>query len=235
MLMNAQENVLPIEGSGCVIARQDGKLGGILVEFGKLAPGDIERVLELQRIEGVRFGEAALSLRLITADDLRWAVAKQYDFPHMLPGNERISSELVVAYEPFHPRAEELRALRAQLLIRWSKAGVRQRVLAIVSPGPGEGRSYVAANLAVAFSQLGERALLIDADLRTPRQHRIFNVPDRIGLSAVLSGRADRGAVVPVSEFGSLSLLPAGAGPPHPQEVLLRPGGRAFLGELRNA
>ena len=231
--MNAQENVLPIEGSSRVIARQDGKLGGILVEFGKLAPGDIERVLELQRIEGVRFGEAALSLRLITADDLRWAVAKQYDFPHMLPGNERISSELVVAYEPFHPCAEELRALRTQLLIRWSKAGVRQRVLAIVSPGPGEGRSYVAANLAVAFSQLGERALLIDADLRTPRQHRIFDVPDRIGLSAVLSGRADRGAVVPVSEFGSLSLLPAGACPPNPQELLLRPAFATLLEELR--
>src|SRR6266571_3747343 len=234
MLMNAQENVLPIEGSSRVIARQDGKLGSILVQLGRLDAGDIERVLELQRTEGARFGEAALRLGLITADDLRWAVAKQYDFPHMLPGNECISSELVVAYEPFHPRAEELRALRTQLLIRWSKAGVRQRVLAIVSPGPGEGRSYVAANLAVAFSQLGERALLIDADLRTPRQHRIFNVPDRIGLSAVLSGRADRGAaVVPVSEFGSLSLLPAGACPPNPQELLLRPSFTALLEELR--
>src|SRR6266571_4290987 len=120
MLMNAQENVLPIEGSSRVIARQDGKLGSILVQLGRLDAGDIERVLELQRTEGARFGEAALRLGLITADDLRWAVAKQYDFPHMLPGNERISSELVVAYEPFHPRAEELRALRTQLLIRWS-------------------------------------------------------------------------------------------------------------------
>src|SRR2546428_11280652 len=232
MLMNAQENVLPIEGSSRVIARQDDKLGSILVQVGKLGAGDIERVLELQRIEGVRFGEAALSLGLITADDLRRAVAKQYDFPHMLPGNERISSELVVAYEPFHPRAEELRALRTQLLIRWSKAGVRQRVLAIVSPGPGEGRSYVAANLAVAFSQLGERALLIDADLRTPRQHRIFNVPDRIGLSAVLSGRAGRSAITQILEFGRLSLLPAGAPPPNPQELLSRPSLGVFLQEM---
>src|SRR5258706_15677072 len=90
----------------------------------------------------------------------------------------------VVAYEPFHPRAEELRALRTQLLMRWSNAGARHRALAIASPGAREGRSYVAANLAVVFSQLGERTLLVDADLRTPRQHRIFNVPDRIGLSA---------------------------------------------------
>src|SRR5213592_2290785 len=174
--------------------------------------------MQLQQTNGLRFGEAALRLGLITEDDLRCAVAKQYDLPHLLPGNESISKELVVAYEPFHPRAEELRALRTQLLMRWSKAGVRHRVLAIVSPGPGEGRSYVAANLAAGFSQLGERTLLIDADLRAPRQHRIFDVPDRIGLSAILSGRADRSAVVPVPQFSTLSLLPAGAPPPNPQE-----------------
>src|SRR3989449_1691229 len=230
--MNVQENVLPIEGSSRVLARHDRRIGSILAEEGKLGGGDIERVMELQQTEGLRFGEAALRLGLITADDLRCAVAKQYDLPHLLPGNESISSELVVAYEPFHPRAEELRALRTQLLMRWSNTKVGHRVLAIVSPGSGEGRSYVAANLAVVFSQLGERTLLIDADLRTPRQHRIFNVPDRIGLSAVLSGRADRGAVVPVPEFGTLSVLPAGAPPPNPQELLSRHALSVLLGEL---
>ncbi len=230
--MNAQENVLPIEGSSRVLARHDRRIGSILAEEGKLGGGDIERVMELQQTEGLRFGEAALRLGLITADDLRCAVAKQYDLPHLLPGNESISSELVVAYEPFHPRAEELRALRTQLLMRWSNTKVGHRVLAIVSPGSGEGRSYVAANLAVVFSQLGERTLLIDADLRTPRQHRIFNVPDRIGLSAVLSGRADRGAITQILEFGRLSLLPAGAPPPNPQELLSRPSLGVFLQEM---
>jgi len=232
--MNTQENVLPIEGSGRVILHQDGRLGNILVENGKIDSSDIEPILEVQRVRGLRFGEAALSLRLITRDDLRNAVAKQYGLPHLLPGGEGISSELVGAYEPFHPRAEEMRALRTQLLIRWSNAQVRHRMLAVVSPGSGEGRSYVAANLAVAFSQLGERTLLIDADLRAPRQHRIFDIPDRIGLSAVLSGRADRSAVVAVPQFGTLSLLPAGACPPNPQELLLRPALAALLGELRN-
>lgn len=231
--MKAQENILPIEGSGRVLAGRDRRIGSILAEYGKLDVGDIERVLELQQVKGLAFGEAALSLGLITADDLRYAVAKQYDLPHFLLQDASISSELVAAYEPFHPRAEELRALRTQLLIRWSKSGVRRRMLAVVSPGAGEGRSYVAANLAVVFSQLGERTLLIDADLRTPRQHRIFNIPDRIGLSAVLSGRADRSAVVPISEFGTLSLLPAGARPPNPQELLLRPSLAALLEELQ--
>ena len=230
--MSAQENVLPIEGPGRVLARRDSRIGSLLAEEGKLGAGDIERVLELQQKNGLRFGEAALRLGLVTQADIRSAVARQYDLPHLLPGNESISSELVVAYEPFHPRAEELRALRTQLLIRWSNAGVAKRVLAVISPGSGEGRSYVAANLAVLFSQLGERTLLIDADLRAPRQQRIFNVPDRIGLSAVLAGRADRSAVVPVSEFGTLSLLPAGARPPNPQELLSRHAFPGMLDEL---
>jgi len=231
--MQSQENVLPIEGASRVIAREDRRIGSILAAQGKLGPQDIERVLQLQQSQGSRFGEAALRVGLITKDDLQSALAKQYDFPHLLPGTGGISTEIVVAYEPFHPRAEELRALRTQLSIRWSNAGVRHRMLAIVSPGPGEGRSYVAANLAAVFSQLGERTLLIDADLRAPRQHRIFDVPDRVGLSAILAGRADRSAVVPVPQFGTLSLLPAGARPPNPQELLSRRALAGLLQELR--
>src|SRR3954471_8337481 len=231
--MITQENVLPIEGSGRVILHQDGRLGNILVELGKIDPGDIAPILEVQRLRGLRFGEAALSLRLINREDLRSAVAKQYGLPHLLPGSEDISSELVGAYEPFHPRAEEMRALRTQLLIRWSNAQTRHRMLAVVSPGSGEGRSYVAANLAVTFSQLGERTLLIDADLRAPRQHRIFNVPDKIGLAAALSGRGERGAAVPVPVLGGLSLLPAGALPPNPQELLSRTRFGALLKDMQ--
>jgi chain length determinant protein tyrosine kinase EpsG len=230
--MRSQENVLPIEGPRRVGADYDRRIGSILTEEGKLGAEDIEPVMQLQQLHGLRFGEAALRLGLITEDDLGCALARQYNLPRLLPGKESISSELVVAYQPFHPCAEELRALRTQLSLRWSRAGLRQRALAIVSPGAGEGRSYVAANLAVAFSQLGERTLLIDADLRTPRQHRIFNVPDRIGLAAVLSSRADRGAVAPVPEFERLSLLPAGAPPPNPQELLSRPVLDVFLQEM---
>jgi len=232
--MSNPDNVLPIEGFGRLVVRQDGRLGALLVADGKINARDIEPILEIQRTRGVRFGEAALRLRLINRDDLRDAIARQYGLLHLLPGSGSISRELVAAYEPFHPRAEELRALRTQLLIRWANARVRHRMLAIVSPGAGEGRSYVAANLAVVFSQLGQRTILIDADLRKPRQHRIFDVPDRVGLSSVLSGRADRSAVVSLPQFGTLSLLPAGACPPNPQELLLRPVLTNLLDELRN-
>ena len=147
--------------------------------------------------------------------------------------DRRVNSELVVANEPFHPRAEELWALRTQLLIRWSNRGAGHRTLAILSPGSREGRSHVAANLAVVFSQLGERTLLIDADLRAPRQHQIFDIPERSGLSAVLADRAYRRALVPVPEFGMLSVLPAGACPPNPQDLLSRETLAGLLNELR--
>lgn len=231
--MKAQENLLPVGSTGGVVGRDNRRIGSILEEEGRLDADDIERVMALQKLEGLRFGDAAVRLGMIKVADLHRTIAKQYDLPHLLPGNDSISDELVIAHDPFSPRAEELRGLRTQLLVRWSNAGVKRPVLAIVSPGAGEGRTYVAANLAVAFSQLGERTLLIDADLRSPRQHLIFNVPNRIGLSAVLSGRAGRSAVAPVPEFGPLSLLPAGARPPNPQELLSGLGLAVLLHELR--
>lgn len=233
--MNVNEPVTDIESpKSRLLSGHDRRIGAILTEDGTLNVRDVGRVMELQSREGLRFGEAALRLGLITADDLRSAVAKQYDLPHLLPDNQNVNSELVVAYEPFHRRAEELRALRTQLLIRWPASEGKRRALAVVSAGNGEGRSYVAANLAVAFSQLGERTLLVDADMRRPRQHQIFGVANRIGLSAVLSNRANGDAVVPVREFGRLSLLPAGAPPPNPQELLSRVGFSILLHELRS-
>jgi chain length determinant protein tyrosine kinase EpsG len=228
----AYDNVLPMEGSNRVVVRTDHHIGAILVEDGKLKPSDIERIIKLQHQSGMRFGEAARCLGLLRDGDLERALSKQYDLPQLLPASEGPSSELVAAHLPLHDRTEEIRGLRTQLLLRWLDPAAGRRVLAITSPGNGDGRSYVAANLAVVFSQLGLRTLLIDADLRKPRQHRIFNIPDRIGLSGVLAGRADSAAVVPVPGFSKLSLLPAGAPPPNPQELLSRPVLATLLDEL---
>lgn len=231
--MNAPETVVTLDTAGNVIHQSERAIGSILVGEGKLESGDIEKIIEVQRDKGLRFGEAALRLGLINERDLHYAVAKQYDLPRLLADADGATSEVVVAHAPFNPRAEEIRSLRTQLLIRWANAGLNRNVLAIVSPGSGEGRSYVAANLAAAFAQLGERTLLIDADLRRPRLHRIFEVSDSVGLTAVLSGRAGLNAAVPVSEFGRLSLLPAGALPPNPQELLSRLALSNFLNEAR--
>lgn len=233
MTMNAQENVLTLDTTARVIGSER-NIGSILVEEGKLTEADTRRIVDLQRAEGLRFGEAAIWLGLITEQDLHLALARQYDFPQLASGDTSTSPELVAAYAPFHRRVEELRALRTQLLIRWFNSTHQRRVLAIVSPETGEGRTYVCANLAVVFSQLGERTLLIDGDLRSPRQHRLFNVPDRVGLSTVLAGRADYSAVVPVPGFAGLSLLPAGAPPPNPQDLLSRAPLARLLQEMQS-
>jgi receptor protein-tyrosine kinase len=233
-MVNFQENVLPLEGAGRTAAPPHRSIGSILVAEDRLGEQDIRRVLELQRTEGLRFGEAALRLGLISESDLRQALSRQYDFPQLPPTHESVSTELVAAHVPFHRRVEELRALRTQLLIRWFNTAPRRRMLAVVSPGTGEGRSYLAANLALVFSQLGGRTLLIDADLRRPRQHALFNVSDRVGLSTVLSGRSDHGAAVPVNGFSGLWLLPAGAIPPNPQELLSRPAFATLVAEAQS-
>jgi protein-tyrosine kinase len=232
-MARAQEQVLQTHKEPQIVARGNQRIGSILAREAGLGDRDIREILDLQQAEGVRFGQAALRLGLITVDDLQRALAIQYDVPHLMPDNGRVNSELVVAYEPFHECAEQIRTLRTQLQIRWINQGIRERVLAIVSPGSQEGRSYVTANLAVSFSQLGQRTLIIDADLRTPRQHKIFDVPNRIGLSATLSGRADGQAIVPVPEFGKLYVLPAGARPPNPLELLSNDTFADLLKQLR--
>lgn len=196
------------------------RLGEILVGLGKLDNEKIQRVLQLQRRKGLRFGEAACKLRLVGKRDVQQALSLQFGYPMLQRGQTQLSEELVVAFRPFSAQGEALRDLRSQLLLQWFN--VAHSALAIVSTRPGDGRSFAAANLAVAFSQWGRKTLLIDADLRAPRQHRIFNVPNQVGLSAVLSGRANVDAIEPVHYFSNLSVLCAGALPPNPLELLGR-------------
>src|SRR6185295_1009223 len=90
-----------------------------------------------------------------------------------------------------------------------------------------------AQGLAISFSQLGQRTLLIDADFRAPRQQSIFNVPDRFGLSSALSGRAELSTALPVSGLTGLSVLPAGPVPPNPLELLSRASFAALLAKAQ--
>ena len=228
----AHDNVLPLDGTTRVVVRGDHQIGAILLDEGKLKPPDLERIIDLQHRGGLLFGEAARRLGLLDENDIQSALAWQYGLPHLMPGDEGASPELVAAFHPHHSCTEELRGLRTQLLLRWLDPAAGRRVLAITSPGRGDGRSYVTANLAIVFSQLGLRTLLIDADLRNPRQHRMFNIPNRVGLAATLAGRADANTVVPVPGCARLSLLPAGAPPPNPQELLSRPMLANLLREL---
>lgn len=210
-------------------------IGAILVDAGRLSIGDAERILRQQKARGKRFGEAAMELGLLNGDDIRFALSSQFDYPYLPTDDTSLSRELVAAYTPFSPVVEQLRTLRSQLMLRWFDAEANDmdmhNVLTVISPGASEGRSFIAANLAIVFSQLGERTLLIDADLRRPRQHKLFKLGRHAGLSGLLAGRANIETIVRVPSLVELSVLPAGAVPPNPQELL---GRAAFVATLRS-
>ncbi|MDX1250961.1 MAG: chain length determinant protein tyrosine kinase EpsG [Gammaproteobacteria bacterium] len=205
-------------------------IGAILVDAGRLKLDDVERILRLQKEQGLRFGDAALKLKLVSADDVQYALSRQFSYSYLRVGEGGFSNDLIAAYKPFSPQVEMLRALRSQLMLRCFNED--RKALAIVSPGAKEGRSYLAANLAVVFSQLGERTLLIDADLRDPRQHLIFNLARNTGLTSILAGRANHDAIARIPHFSDLSVLAAGPIPPNPLELLGRSEFSRLLDEL---
>jgi len=207
-------------------SRQTGasrSIGSILLDGGRISQDDAERVVRLQKDEGLRFGAAAIRLGLVTEDDIRRALSHQFDYPYLSSEDTSLHEELAAAYQPFSPSVENLRALRSQLMLRWFDGDTSRKSLAITSVDSQDGRSYLAANLAIVFSQLGERTLLIDADLRKPRQHRLFKLQDGPGLSTVLAERSGLDAISSVPALVGLSVLQAGPMPPNPQELLGRP------------
>lgn len=203
-------------------------LGRILVDAGRLSPTDAQRIDQAMRDRATGFAEAGSALRLVSDDDVRYALSVQFGFPYV-DGDSRLDRSLVAAYHPETQEVEQLRALRSQLMLRWFDAGHRRHALSVVSAAQGEGRSYIAANLAIVFSQLGERTLLIDADMRSPSHHRLFDLGHRAGLSDMLARRAGPEAVARIPELPNLSVLAAGTVPPNPQELLERQGFGALL------
>src|SRR5258708_6428623 len=198
-------------------------IGAILVEQGRLNPNDLDEIQRFATANGLRFGDAAVKLKLLSQHDIDLAIAQQFNYPTVPRGGDRgVADDVVAAYLPQSELIEPLRALRSQLSLRWAS---EHKILAITSPGRGEGRSWLAANLATVFAQMGKRTLLIDSDMRNPRQHLLFNLNNAVGLSALLTGRAGREIVVRIHPQLRLFVLPAGTLPPNPQELF---GGQVF-------
>lgn len=210
----------------------DRSIGDLIREARNLTDAQVEQILLYQREQGLRFGEAAIALKLASNDDVVWALAQQFHYPYA-PGENYRNPELVVAADPFSDEAEVFRELRSQLMMGVLGTDDPRRALAVLSPNIGDGKTYLAANMAVAFSQLGGRTLLVDADMRTPRQQDVFGVPNTpAGLSSILSGRAEQNVIQQVPDLPSLYLLPVGAVPPNPLELVQRPAFGLLIHEL---
>lgn len=203
-----------------------GRLGELFLQKGLLTSEQIEQVAQLQKEKKLRFGDAALALGYLTQSELDLALGEQFGYSSKNLINGSADQSLKFFYSPFSKEAEEIRRLRSELLLKFSSA--EKIKIALVSPGQGEGKSYMAASLAIALSQVGKRTLLIDADLRTGSLHEYFSLGQPDGLSSVLAGRITVEKAL-IQLMPNLHLLPAGPRPPNPLEILRAPRLRELL------
>jgi protein-tyrosine kinase len=210
----------------------DRRIGEILSEKVHLGAEDIEAILANSRTNHIRFGESAIALGLATHDDVLQALSEQFGYAYASEDRRKITPELVTLNQPFSTQAEAFRAIRSQIMMRVFNEDGQKRALAVVSPASGDGKTFFTANLAVALAQAGGRTLLVDADLRGPRQHEVFNLENTAGLSSVLAGRVDSQVVQQVAGIPSLFVMPVGVTPPNPLELIDRPAFSMLMREL---
>ena len=139
---------------------------------------------------------------------------------------------LITSSAPDDPTSEAYRVLRTN--VTFVSAEQRAlKVICITSAGPAEGKSTTAANLAITLAQQGSHALLVDADLRRPHVHRAFNLVQEPGLTDVLIGASTAREAIRPNVIKGLDILPGGALPPNPSELLGSEAMHRLLGELR--
>ncbi len=144
----------------------------------------------------------------------------------------RLDPLLASALRPKSAEAEAYRGLRTQLY--FSTQGRGHQVVQVTSPNPGDGKSTLAANLAVSIAQSGKRVALVDCDFRKPRIHKMFDLStSEVGLAGVIAGEVPLPAAVRPSGLPNLDLLPCGPRPTNPAELLTSPQFQEMLTELR--
>jgi chain length determinant protein tyrosine kinase EpsG len=207
------------------------KMGPMLVAMGKLSPKDLSMILATQKKHGLRFGDAAVKLGLVNANDINAILAEQFAYTQTPAASSKLDRRLSALFQPDSPQAEAMRSLRSELMLRYFSPQPH-RVLALISAEDAEGTALTTANLAISFAQLGLRTLLIDANLRDPQINGLFNLHAHApGLSDWI---AERTAVIPtaVEPVRSLWILPAGTQAPNPQELLASRQYQERLGSL---
>lgn len=149
----------------------------------------------------------------------------------LVGGMAHPDQSLISVHQPHAARSEQLRALRTELMLR-RDGTERANIVTLLSAGCGEGRSQLAAELALSFAQLGRPTLLLDTDMRHPRQHLLFGIDTRHGLSQMLA-EGHPPHLYPVSGMPNLMVQPAGRPPANPLELLSSAGFEHALGQWR--
>jgi succinoglycan biosynthesis transport protein ExoP len=139
--------------------------------------------------------------------------------------------ELINYLNPGLPIADDYRTIRTSILLSYAEAS--PQIIAFTSSLPVEGKSSTLVNLAVAFSQLDKKVLVIDSDLRKPRLHRIFKIGNMGGLSSYLAGKIELKEAIHKTSIENFWLLPSGPIPPNPSELLNSSRMKRMLEETR--
>lgn len=129
-----------------------------------------------------------------------------------------LDSSLCVFHRPSAVFSEAYRGIRTALY--FSTRGEGHRVIQVSSPNPGDGKSTMAANLAIAIAQSGKQTLLVDCDLRRPRVHKLLGLSRDIGVTSVIAGDCDLADAIQETEVENLSALTCGLKPANPSEIL---------------
>lgn len=178
----------------------------------------IAKIEHAARVLDISFTEAAISTGFATEEDVAYAIQSLNNALQPVVPKAHPSPALDLKRDPFDGRTERLQTLRTELLLRHDGL-TRANMVAMLSPCPQEGRSRLCAELAMSFAQLGHPTLLVDADLRNPSQHLLFNADNELGLSQAIAKRA-MPQMTSVEGVPSLSLLTAGSRPLNPLELL---------------
>jgi capsular exopolysaccharide synthesis family protein len=189
----------------------------------------------------IAWGLSALDTAIHTPADLE----QDLDFPFLgaiarfrIPQEERgRGGELLVQVQPHSPEAEVFRAIRTSIMA--ARSELPSKALLLTSATPGEGKTMVAANLAVALAQAGRKVLLVDADMRKPRLGKIFPIDSEgpglegPGLVQLLRQEASLDEAVRPTEVERLSLLPCSTTPTYPSELLESEQLTAFIASAK--
>jgi len=198
----------------------------------------VSRIVLLAMLLGLLAGVALAMLlefgdnRLHGQEDVEALGAPLLGFIPVLPP-EAVASpkrDLYINEQPKSVVAESCRAIRTNLLFMSPDKPIRTMV--ITSSGPQEGKSMSAISLGTSISQSGKRVLLLDTDMRRPRLHRAFGVPNDVGVSSLVVGESTLEKAVKSTEVPNLFILPCGPLPPNPAELLHT---RAFAELLEQA
>ncbi len=215
--------ISPKKGLNLFLAIVFGLLGGVglcfVMEYmdnSVKGPEDVEKLTNLPSmgvIPHVPIGENKKKKKIQMASRLEYSSEKQ-DQSHLEIGQ----FELINFHYPKISIAEDYRSIRTSILL--SFADNPPRTIMTTSALPKEGKSVTVANLATAFSQLGERVLIVDTDLRKPRLHQIFRIEGREGLSNFLTGSIAMRDAIQKTNVENIFLIPSGPIPPNPSELL---------------